>query len=186
MNRFRFIRLRFRVDDLVQIPDRQLTLGATLIVLGCVRTTRPTHTNRFCVRIGPDGSRYGCDNDLKQTYSAAIGIVGGIVDMVAGVVLLQPSGMMASSTARWGGYFLLTLGIIVLLTGLFLLTSRMMKNRSTIGMLMLLYGVIMLVLGVVMLGQVFSMMQGSTLSGSIMLLLGALMLYSGYGMTSHR
>jgi len=47
---------------------------------------------------------------------------------------------------------------------------------------MVLYGVIMLVLGVAMLGQVFSMMQGSTLSGSVMLLMGTLMLYSGYGM----
>jgi hypothetical protein len=123
---------------------------------------------------------------LKQTYSAAIGIIGGFVDVLAGLVLLQPAGMMVSSTARWGGYFLLTLGLIVLLTGLYLLTSHMMKNRSTIGGLMLLYGVIMLVLGVAMLGQMFSMMQGSTLSGSVMLLMGVLMLYSGYGMTSNR
>jgi uncharacterized membrane protein len=119
---------------------------------------------------------------LKQTYSAAIGVIGGIVDMVAGLALLQPAGMMVSSTAIWGGYFLLTLGSIVLLTGLYLLISHMMKNRSTIGGLMVLYGVIMLVLGVAMLGQVFSMMQGSTLSGSVMLLMGTLMLYSGYGM----
>jgi hypothetical protein len=120
---------------------------------------------------------------MKQTYSAAIGVVGGIVDMVAGLALLQPAGMMFSSTAMWSGYFLLILGLIVLLTGLYLLTARMMKNRSTIGGLMLLYGVVMLVLGFGMLGRVFSMMQGSTLSGSVMLLMGVLMLYSGYGMT---
>jgi hypothetical protein len=120
---------------------------------------------------------------LKQTYSVAIGVVGGIVDIVAGLALLQPAGMMVSSTAMWGGYFLLILGSIVLLTGLYLLTSHMMKNRSTVGGLMVLYGVIMLVLGVAMLGQVFSTMQGSTLSGSVMLLIGILMLYSGYGMT---
>lgn len=119
---------------------------------------------------------------MKQTYSAAIGVVGGIVDIVAGLALLRPAGMMVSSTATWGGYFLLILGSIVLLTGLYLLTSHMMKNRSTIGGLMVLYGVIMLVLGVAMLGQLFSMMQGSTLSGSVMLLMGVLMLYSGYGM----
>jgi len=35
---------------------------------------------------------------------------------------------------------------------------------------------------VAMLGQVFSMMRGSTFSGSVMLLMGILMLYSGYGM----
>jgi uncharacterized membrane protein len=120
---------------------------------------------------------------LKQTYSAAIGVVGGLVDLVAGLALLQPKGMMVSSTAVWGGYFLLILGSIVLLTGLYLLTAHMMKNRSTIGGPMVVYGVIMLVLGVAMLGQVFSMMQGSTLSGSVMLVMGMLMLYSGYGMT---
>ena len=119
---------------------------------------------------------------MKQTYSAAMGVIGGIVDMVAGLALLQPAGMMVSSTAMWGGYFLLMLGSMVLLTGLYLLTSHVMKNRSTIGGVMVLYGVIMLVLGVAMLGQVFSMMQGSTLSGSVMLLMGTLMLYSGYGM----
>jgi len=102
--------------------------------------------------------------------------------MVAGLALLRPTGMMVSTIAIWGGYFLLILGSIVLLTGLYLLTSHMMKHGSMIGGLMVLYGVIMLVLGVAMLAQVFSMMQGSTLSGSVMLLMGVLMLYSGYGM----
>lgn len=89
---------------------------------------------------------------------------------------------MVSSPAMVGGYFLLVLGVIVLLTGLYLLTSHMMKNHSIIGGLMLLYGAIMLVLGMGMLGQVFSMMQGSTLSGAVMLLMGVAMLYSGHGM----
>lgn len=125
---------------------------------------------------------------MKQTYSAIIGIVGGIVDLIVGLVLLQPAGMaeglmMVPSLAIVGGYFLLGLGVIVLLTGLYLLMSRMTKNRSTIGALMLLYGVIMLILGVAMLGQVFSMMQGSMISGAVMLVIGVLMLYSGYGMT---
>ena len=119
---------------------------------------------------------------MKQAHSAAIGVIGGIVDIVAGLALLQPAGMMFSSTAMLSGYFLLILGSIVLLTGLYLLTARMMKNRSTIGGLMFLYGVVMLVLGIGMLGRVFSMMQGSTLSGSVMLVMGVLMLYSGYGM----
>jgi hypothetical protein len=121
---------------------------------------------------------------LNQTYSAAIGVGGGLVDIVAGLALLRPAGMMVSSISMLGGYFLLILGSIVLLTGLYLLMPHMMKNRSTIGGLMVLYGVIMLVLGVAMLGQVFSMMQGSTLSGSVMLLMGVLMLYSGNGMRS--
>jgi uncharacterized membrane protein HdeD (DUF308 family) len=126
------------------------------------------------------------EGQLQQKFSALLGIAGGVVDLVAGIGLLQPVGMqqpMMVPTAAWGGYFLLILGVIVLVTGLYLLTSRMMENRSILGVLMLVYGVVMLVLGVSMIGQVFSMMQGwSTLSGSVMIILGVAMLYSGYGM----
>jgi hypothetical protein len=126
---------------------------------------------------------------LKQAYSAAIGVIGGIVDLVAGISLLGPSEMMQAQpmAAATGlgrvGYFLVVLGIIVLLTGLYLFMAHMMGNSTIIGVLMLLYGIIMLGLGVGMLGQVFSMMQGSTLSGAVMILLGVAMLYSGYSMT---
>jgi hypothetical protein len=117
-----------------------------------------------------------------------VGIVGGILDLIAGIVLVQPitmmegEPMMHTATAQWAGYFLIALGVIVLLTGLFLLTPRMM-NPSFIGPLMLLYGVIMLALGIGMLGRMLVMMQNSTLSGAVMLLTGLAMLYSGYGMT---
>jgi uncharacterized membrane protein len=126
---------------------------------------------------------------LKQKYSAVVGIVGGLVDVIAGLGLLQPTMMMGSETmvapsnALWASFFLIALGVIVLLTGLYLLTPRMMK-RSIIGPLMLLYGLVMLVLGFGMLGRGFSMMQNSTLSGAVMLLTGIAMLYSGYGMTN--
>jgi uncharacterized membrane protein HdeD (DUF308 family) len=128
---------------------------------------------------------------LQQKFSALLGIAGGFVDLVAGFGLLQSVGMMQQSMmappAEWGGYFLLILGVIALVTGLYLLTSRMMKNRSIFGVLMLVYGIIMLALGVSMVGQMFSMMQGwSTLSGSVMIILGVAMLYSGYGMTGAR
>ena len=124
---------------------------------------------------------------LQQKFSALLGIVGGIVDLLAGFGLLQPVGMMQQSmmvsSATWIGYFLLVLGVIVLATGLYLLTPRMMEDRSLFGVLMLVYGVVMLVLGVSMIGQMFSMMQGwSTFSGTVMIILGAAMLYSGYGM----
>ncbi len=125
---------------------------------------------------------------MKQKYSAVVGIVGGLIDLIAGIVLAQPTAMMGSESmmARpatlWAGYLLIVLGIIVLLTGLYLLTSRLM-NRSFIGPLMLLYGVIMLALGIGMMGRIISMMQNSTISGVAMLITGAAMLYSGYGMT---
>jgi Kef-type K+ transport system membrane component KefB len=79
---------------------------------------------------------------------------------------------------------LLGLGVIVFSTGLYVLVSRMMKQRSTIALLMIVYGVIMLVLGVGMIGQFFNlMMQGSSVSGIAMTIVGLAILYSGSGMT---
>jgi len=73
------------------------------------------------------------------------------------------------------------------LTGVYVLVSRMMEHRSTIGLLMIIYGVIMLVLGVGMIGQLFNlMMQGSSVSGMAMILVGLVMLYSGWGMARIR
>lgn len=124
---------------------------------------------------------------MKQRYSAFVGIVGGLVDLIAGVavvestVMIEGESMMATANAQWAGYSLMLLGVIVLSTGFYLLTSRMM-NRSFIGSVMLLYGVIMLVLGVVMFAGILSMMQNSTLSGAAMLLTGTAMFYSGYSM----
>jgi len=121
-------------------------------------------------------------------YSAVIGIVGGVIDLVAGVVLIQPTMMlggastMVSMMGLWVGYFLVALGLVVLLTGVYLVFARMIMNRSFVGLLMLTYGVIMLVLGTAMLRNLVPMMQGSTLSGFAMLGSGILMLYSGYGM----
>ena len=122
-------------------------------------------------------------------YSAVIGIVGGVIDLVAGVVLIQPTMMLGGASTMvpmmglWVGYFLVALGLVVLLTGVYLVFARMMMNRSFVGLLMLTYGVIMVVLGTAMLRNLVPMMQGSTLSGVAMLGSGILMLYSGYGMS---
>ncbi len=124
---------------------------------------------------------------LKHRYSALVGIVGGFVDLIAGVAVVQSTvmvddeSMMATANAQWVGYSLMLLGVIVLSTGFYLLTPRMM-NRSVIGPVMLLYGVIMLVLGVAMFAGMLSMMQNSALSGAAMLMTGTAMLYSGYSM----
>ena len=122
---------------------------------------------------------------MKQQVSAAIGIVGGIVDIAAGFVNLQlsPMGMQSMmAPASWIGYFLLVLGFIVLLSGLYLHSARMMKNRGLFGWLMIIYGLIMLALGFGMAGQLFSMMVGSTISGSVMIIVGVAMLYTGHDM----
>ncbi len=124
---------------------------------------------------------------MIQRLSALLGIVGGIIDFVAGLALLQPTGMnsmgmrtsMNLFPSSVAGYFLLVLGAIVFLTGLFMLSMWMMRHRSGFGLLMLMYGVIMLILGFMMLGQVIFMMQGSTLSGATMIIVGLAMLYSG-------
>lgn len=123
---------------------------------------------------------------MDQRASGMIGVVGGIVDLVAGSFYLQQSmgvqPMMGLVSMPWIGYFLLALGVIVLVSGLYVLAARMMKNRSIFGWLMILYGLIMFVLGFGMIGQVFSMMQGSEFSGIVMIIVGIAMLYSGYGM----
>ena len=120
--------------------------------------------------------------DLKQLYSGIIGLVGGLVDLIAGVALVRPTMMMDNGSSIALGYFLLLLGAVVLATGLYSLTSHMMRRGRLIGQLMLVYGLIMLILGTAMWARLFPMMQGSFLSGAVMLATGAAMLYSGYGM----
>jgi len=117
-------------------------------------------------------------------------LVGGLIDLLVGSSILQQNSMMAnrlmmiSASNTLAGYLLLVLGVIVFSTGLYVLVSRMMKHRSTMALLMIVYGVIMLVLGVGMIGQFFNlMMQGSYVSGIAMILVGLAMLYSGSGMT---
>ena len=89
---------------------------------------------------------------------------------------------MMSSGVGWVVYFLLGLGFIVLLSGLYMFTADMMKNRALFGWLMILYGVIMLFLGFEMINGMIVMMQGSTLSGAVMIFVGVAMLFSGFGM----
>jgi hypothetical protein len=132
---------------------------------------------------------------LRQKLSALIGVIGGIVDLVAGGVILQSGPtpetgyMMAQqpnmmNTAVWFAYFLLGLGVVVLFTGLYMLGMRMMRHQRTLGMLMVLYGAIMLILGVGMIGQmlVVMMVESSMFSGGVMIIVGVLMLYSGVSM----
>jgi hypothetical protein len=86
-------------------------------------------------------------------------LVGGLIDLFVGSLILQQNSMMAnglimiSAFSTLAGYFLVGLGVIVFLTGLYVLVSRMMKQRSTMALLMIVYGVIMLILGVGMIGQ---------------------------------
>ena len=120
---------------------------------------------------------------MQEKFCAILGIVGGVIDFVAGFALLQSARIKAApASATWGGYFLLGLGTFVLLTGVYIFASPMMKNRKTTGGLMLVYGVIMLAVGVSMIEQLFAMMQESTISGTVMIVSGVAMLYSGYGM----
>jgi small-conductance mechanosensitive channel len=132
---------------------------------------------------------------LQQKVSALIGIIGGIIDLVAGGAILQNAPMygagammgqqptMMTSTVLVA-YFLLGLGVVVLFTGLYMLSMRMMRHQPTLGALMILYGVIMLALGVGMVSQMLAVMltQMSTFSGAVMIVVGVLMLYSGVAM----
>lgn len=126
---------------------------------------------------------------MEQKFSAWIGIVGGIIDLVVGASVIQsqsePMGtqsMMSVSAGSSTGYVVLALGIVVLMTGLYLLVTRLMQHRQGFGLLMILYGLVMLVLGAGMIGQMFMMMQASLISGSVMIVVGLAMLYSGADM----
>ena len=116
-------------------------------------------------------------------------MIGGLIDLVVGMLILQQNSMRMSSQMMTGdsgtlaSYFLLALGVIVLLTGVYVLVSKTMSH-VTAGFLMILYGVVMLILGVGMIGQLFNfMMQGSAVSGIAMIFVGLAMLYSGFDMT---
>jgi len=127
---------------------------------------------------------------LQREVSAAIGLVGGLIDLFVGFWVLQQNSMvmesMMLSSASLIGYFLIVLGVVVLLTGGYLLASKTMHNRFTIGVLMILYGLVMLALGAGIIEQIFGamMMQWSAVSGTVMILVGLAMLYSGYSMTT--
>ena len=129
-----------------------------------------------------------CRLDLRREISGAIGVIGGLIDLVVGMLILRDKSMQMGSemmieSGSLVSYFLLALGVIVLLTGFYMLFSKMMV-QSTTGFLMILYGVCMLILGVGMIGQLFNfMMQGSIVSGIMMIFVGLAMLYSGFEMT---
>lgn len=114
-------------------------------------------------------------------------MAGGIIDLAIGALTLQqpmpsePMGMMSGS-ASGGSYFLLGFGVIVLLSGLYMLTPRMIKSRDLFGWLMIIYGVIMLFFGFGMITDLFAMMEGSTISGGVMIFVGVAMLFSGFSM----
>jgi hypothetical protein len=123
---------------------------------------------------------------MRREISGVIGLVGGCVDLLVGSLILEQNSMVMSSmksgSATFAGYFLIGLGMIVLVTGVSLLASKIMNHFT--GLLMRIYGLIMLVIGVGMLSQVVNfMMQSSWLSGIVMILLGVTMLYSGSNMS---
>ena len=126
---------------------------------------------------------------LRRGLSGAIGLVGGLIDVVVGLLILPRNSMgnaMMNGSAIFAAYFLLALGIVVFVTGVCVFIFGM-KHQSVTGLLMILYGVLMLILGVGMIEQVFSfMMQGSTISGIVMILVGLVMLYSGFNMAKTR
>ena len=124
------------------------------------------------------------DPSMRREISGVIGLVGGLVDLWAGLsILLQSSmGMGSMPSTRFLGYVLTILGVIVLLTGMLMFAPRVMSRFT--GLLMIIYGLIMLVLGLGMISGVFVvMMQWSSFSGVVMLALGLAMLYSGSGMS---
>jgi len=126
---------------------------------------------------------------LGQRLSAVVGMIGGIIDMVVGVSLMQLEPVSTSAQSMKApslGYAVFALGIAVFGTGLYLLVTRMMQHRQHFGLLMILFGLVMLVLGLSMVGQIFMVAQVSLVSGILMLVVGLAMLYSGADMVRKR
>ena len=136
-----------------------------------------------------------------RVVSGAVGILGGLVDLLSGYLMAQSHSATISDTGMMGGSpsmmmtgaslpgtFLLLLGIVVLVTGAYVLwASGNSMNMSLTGSLMLVYGLIMLVVGAMMFSNLFFvMMQGSSFSGAAMLVFGILMLASGGKMLTHK
>ena len=131
----------------------------------------------------PTHYRFGL---MRREASGIMGLIGGLVDLWAGSSILLQTSMamspMGNGSATLWGYFLIAVGIIVLLTGAIVLVSKVMSRF--IGPLMIVYGLVMLVLGAGMIGGFLNiMMRESWLSGIVMLVLGFAMLYSGSKMT---
>jgi hypothetical protein len=88
---------------------------------------------------------------LPRELSGILGLIGGVIDIAVGWVFLQQKPEMGMSmmvgSAMPLGYFLLSFGAAVFLTGVYVLSVKMMK-RVTVGFLMIVFGVIMLALGV--------------------------------------
>lgn len=131
--------------------------------------------------------------DVNSWMSALLAIVAGLADFSVGLIVLRAASMMSGSglqimnaaSAQLLGYFLLALGVIVSLTGLYMLNFRMMMRGLLFGRLMIGYGTVMLILGVGMTGQLFNvMMQGSLISGFLMILIGCAMLFVGFTMST--
>ena len=109
----------------------------------------------------------------------AIGIIGGLVDLAAGLALFAGSMGPSSMASDWAAAGLIGLGVAVLATAVALAFAPEDRPRTAYGGLMLVYGVLMLALGAVMLAGMLPMMAGSLVSGAALILVGVAMLYSG-------
>jgi hypothetical protein len=124
---------------------------------------------------------------MRRRISAILGLVGGLVDLWAGLSILfqTPMGMGLAENTRLLGYFLIVLGIIVLMTGVLMFSPREMSGLT--GWLMMISGLVMLFLGVGMISGILNeMTQWSVFSGIVMMALGLLMLYGGSDMSRKR
>ena len=122
---------------------------------------------------------------MPRTVSIVLGIVGGALDLGAGLLILATVPMASSGTGMgvtWGyvgAILLLLLGGAVLGTTVQMIGMRKTPRRRSEGFLKIVYGVLMLVAGLAMIGRVLPMMQAPDVSGGAMIAVGLGMLYVG-------
>ncbi len=119
------------------------------------------------------------DRGASVRFSVVIGVLGGLVDLAAGLVLLVGPMGPSAMAADWTAVGLLALGVVVLATVTALARAPMGRAPTGYRGLMLAYGILMLIIGGVMLTGLLPMMEGSLISGGAMVLVGIGMLFSG-------
>lgn len=126
---------------------------------------------------------------LTTLLGSVLGLVGAGIDFISGYLILANSmvttnNMGVSMTAfspgavAWG-IGLVSLGVVLVLSALALVSSIGMNRMGPFGALMIVYGVVMLFIGSAMYAGFGFMMNGSVVSGLAMLVVGTLMIING-------
>jgi hypothetical protein len=108
----------------------------------------------------------------------ALSLVGGVIDLLSGYSMTQGANvvpMMSESSQALFGIGLFGVGVLVMFTGLLLVTERFSGRMSLLGALMEVYGIVMGLVSTYAPGMNPSAADGMLVVGILMFLNGILM-----------